>query len=33
MTNKRIVKAYDSINPTEAEKARMLEAILERGAG
>lgn len=30
MKNKRIVKAYDSINPTEAEKARMLEAILER---
>ena len=30
MKNKRIVKAYDSINPTEAEKARMLEAILEQ---
>ena len=28
MKNNRIVKAYDSINPSAAEKARMLDAIL-----
>lgn len=28
MKNNRIIKAYDSINPSEAEKQRMLDAIL-----
>lgn len=32
MKNQRIVKAYDSINPSAAEKQRMLEAILAQAA-
>ena len=28
MKNNRIVRAYDSINPSPAEKAKMLDAIL-----
>jgi hypothetical protein len=28
MKNSRIVRAYDSINPSPAEKAKMLDAIL-----
>lgn len=30
MTNKDLKRAYDSVNPTPAEKERMLRAILER---
>ena len=29
MKNDRIVRAYDSINPSTAEKAKMLDAILQ----
>lgn len=32
MKNQRIVKAYDSINPTSSEKERMLRAILAEAA-
>ena len=29
MKNNRIIRAYDSINPSPADKARMLDAILQ----